>query len=136
MLESFFRPATNCGLITSSVKSRVFSTRNPRLLPKFSIGDSVIPLCRQYTYNGAPLYISRTPRAQRTNPIVENLINRLDNRLKWLTNNATGISIHVAKTVFIAFIRSIIDYLSLVLFQIPLASFDHLELFWGDQCHK
>lgn len=56
MLDFFFGSASNCGLITSPEKSRTFSTKNQRLLPEFTIEDCVIPLCRQFTYIGVPVY--------------------------------------------------------------------------------
>lgn len=131
-LHAFSVSASNCGLIISTDKSRIYTTRNPRLLPDFTIGDNVIPLCRQYLYLGAPVCLPRTVRAQRVHPIIQDLLDRLHRRLaplKWLVNNTSGISIPVARTVYIAFIRSVIDYLSPALIQLPQEALKPLEKF-------
>ncbi|KAK3883903.1 hypothetical protein Pcinc_011805 [Petrolisthes cinctipes] len=58
-------------------------------------------------------------------PIVQDLLGRLQRRLtplQWLTNNSLGISIPEARTIYIAFIRSVVDYLSPALIQLPRAT--------------
>ena len=130
LLDSFSSSASACGLIISSEKSRIFSLRDPRGLPQFTIGHRLVPLCRQYLYLGAPVSLPRATPAQRHHPVVQDLLDRLHRRLaplKWLVNNSTGISIPVARTVYIAFIRSVIDYLSPALIQLPPSSLEPLE---------
>ncbi|MPC38260.1 hypothetical protein E2C01_031767 [Portunus trituberculatus] len=52
----FFSGASaTCGLIVSPHKSRIFSCRPPAILPDFTVGGTVIPLCSQYRYLGAPM---------------------------------------------------------------------------------
>ncbi|MPC59879.1 hypothetical protein E2C01_053908 [Portunus trituberculatus] len=110
LLNTFSKAASDYGLIISADKSRIFSLQNMRLLPDFTIDESAIPPCRQYHYLGAPELIPRATQAQRTHPIVQDLLDQLHKRLtplKWLVNNATGILIPVARTVYIAYIRSL-----------------------------
>lgn len=57
------------------------------------------------------------------------ILNKRFAPLQWPTNNATGISIHVARTVYITFIRSIIDFYSPLLIQFPSTSLKPLETF-------
>ncbi|MPC45608.1 hypothetical protein E2C01_039313 [Portunus trituberculatus] len=101
-------------------KNRIFSCRPPSTLPDLTVGGTVIPLSSQYRYLGAPVRISAAlpvPRQRRLHP------------LQWLTNNSSGISIPVAKTIYITFIRSVIDYLSPVLIQLPRAALEPLYIF-------
>lgn len=132
-LRSFHVSASSCGLIISPEKSRVFSPRPARILPDFIVGDNVIPLCTQYLYLGAPVRITPAiPARQRVHPIVQDLLARLQRRLtplKWLTNYAAGLSIPVARTLYIAFIRSVIDYLSPSLCQLSRTTLQPLEKF-------
>jgi len=132
-LLSFYESSSSCGLILSQEKSRIFSPRNPRTLPVFSAGNSVIPLCTQYSYLGAPVRVTPAiPARQRVHPLVSGLLHRLQQRFtpfKWLTNNATGISIPVARTLYIAFIRSVVDYLSPALCQLSKTTLQPLEKF-------
>ena len=133
LLHSFYMSASSCGLIISAEKSRIFSPRPARNLPQFTVGNSVIPLCTQYLYLGAPVRISPSlPARQRVHPIVQDLLARLHRRLtplKWLTNSTAGVSIPVARTVYIAFIRSVIDYLSPALCQLSRTALQPLEKF-------
>ena len=132
LLNAFSVAASDCGLIISTDKSRIFSPRNPRLIPEFTIGNRIIPPCQQYLYLGAPVSLPRSITAQRVHPIVQELLDRLHRRLaplRWLVNNNTGISIPVARTIYIAFIRSVIDYLSPALIQLPQVSLKPLEKF-------
>lgn len=107
-LHSFCASSSLCGLIISSEKSRIFTLRNLRTLPAFTVGNSAIPVCTQYVYLGAPVRIySATPVRQRVNPIVPDHLTHLQlllAPLKWLLKNATGISIPVARTIYITFI--------------------------------
>ena len=132
-LHSFYAAASSCGLIISSDKSRTFSPRPARTLPEFTVGNNVIPLCTQYLYLGAPVRITPSiPARQRVHPIVQDLLARLQRRLtplKWLTNYAAGVSIPVARTIYIAFIRSVIDYLSPSLCQLSKTTLQPLEKF-------
>lgn len=132
-LHSFYVSSSSCGLIISPEKSRIFTLRNPRTLPAFTVGNSAIPVCTQYVYLGAPVRIpSTTPTRQRVHPIVHDLLTRLQQRLtplRWLLNNATGVSIPVARTIYITFIRSVIDYLSPALVQLPKTTLEPLDKF-------
>jgi len=49
--------------------------------------------------------------------------------LHWLTNNAAGVSIPVARNIYTAFIRSVVDYLSPALSQLSRTVLDPLENF-------
>ena len=119
--------------MVSPDKSRIFSCRPPQALPDFTIGGTVIPLCSQYRYLGAPVKIPTVlPARRQLHPFVSDLLDRLQRRLtplQWLTNNSSGISIPVARTVYIAFIRSVVDYLSPALIQLPRAALEPLEKF-------
>lgn len=132
-LHSFYVSASSCGLIISPNKSRIFSHRSARNLPEFTMGNNVIPLCTQYLYLGAPVRITPPiPARQRVHPIVQDLLARLQRRLtplKWLTNYAAGVSVPVARTIYIAFIRSVIDYLSPSLCQLSKTTLQPLEKF-------
>jgi len=85
-------------------KSRIFSFRNLRALPEFTVSRNVIPHCTQYLYLGAPVRITPAiPARQRVHPIVKDL-DRLQQRfipIKWFANNATGVSIPLARTLSI-----------------------------------
>ena len=132
-LHSFSQTSATCGLVVSPQKSRIFSCRPPATLPEFTLGDSVVPLCSQYCYLGAPVRISPVlPARRQPHPIVRDLLNRLQRRLRplqWLTNNASGISIPVARTVYLTFIRSLVDYLSPALIHLPRSALEPLEVF-------
>lgn len=72
------------------------------------------------------------PARQRIHPIVQDLLDKLQRRfapIKWLANNATGISIPIAKTIYTLFLRSVVDYLSPALCQLPPSSLEPLERF-------
>ena len=132
-LDDFYMSATACGLVISPEKSRIFSSRNLRALPAFTMGGNVIPHCTQYTYLGAPVRITPAiPARQRIHPIVKNLLDRLEPRftpIKWLATNATGASIPVLRTLYILFLRSVVDYLSPALSQLPRKALGPLEVF-------
>ncbi|XP_068229696.1 uncharacterized protein [Palaemon carinicauda] len=132
-LSSFYESASSCDLIISPGKSRIFSPRPARNLPEFTVGNNVVPLCTQYIYLGAPVQIAPSiPVRQRVHPIVQDLLARLQRRLtplKWLTNYSAGVSIPVARTIYIAFIRSVIDYLSPALCQLSRSTLQPLEKF-------
>ena len=90
----------------------------------------VLPL-----YLGTPVHIPRATPGQRSHPVVQDLVNRLQKRLaplRWLTNNAAGISIPVATAIYVTFIRSVVDYLSPALSQLPRASLQPLETFQNE----
>ena len=114
-------------------KSRIFSYRNLRALPQFTMGGSVVPHCTQYQYLGSPVRITPAiPARQRVHPFVQDVLGRLQQRfapVKWLANHASGISIPVAKTIYILFLRSVIDYLSPALCQLPKTSLEPLDKF-------
>ena len=114
-------------------KSRIFTLCNLRTLPAFTVGNSAISVCTQYVYLGAPVRIpSATPVRQRVHPIVHDLLTRMQQRLtplKWFLNNATGISIPVARTIYTTFIRSVVDYLSPALVQLSKATLEPLDKF-------
>ncbi|KAK3884718.1 hypothetical protein Pcinc_011036 [Petrolisthes cinctipes] len=68
----------------------------------------------------------------KNHPIVQDLLGRLQRRLtplQWLSNNSSGISIPVARTIYIAFIHSVVDYLSPALIQLPRVTLETLEKF-------
>ncbi|XP_066980707.1 uncharacterized protein [Macrobrachium rosenbergii] len=133
VLQEFYRSCTSCGLILSPEKSRIFSARNLRDLPVFIMGGNIIPHCTQYTYLGAPVRITPAiPARQRIHPMVKNLLDRLEPRftpIKWLASRTTGISIPVARTLYILFLRSVVDYLSPALIQLPRQALQTLEQF-------
>ncbi|XP_050706751.1 uncharacterized protein LOC126992111 isoform X3 [Eriocheir sinensis] len=112
--------------------SRIFSCRPPAALPDFTVGGTVIPLCTQYSYLGAPVKISTVfPAGRQTHPPTHDLLDCLQRRLQplqWLTNNSSGISIPVARTIYITFIRSVVDYLSPALVQLPRTTLEPLEI--------
>lgn len=133
-LDAFHNAASSCGLVISTEKSRIFTLRQPRSLPEFRLGDGTVPLCTQYLYLGAPVRITRsTPARQRTHhPIIQDLLTRLERRLtplRWLTNNAAGVSIPAARTIYITFLRSVVDYLSPALCQLSKTAPQPLEKF-------
>ena len=132
-LRDFYESSLSCGLIISSGKSRIFSSRDLRALPAFTMGGNAIPHCTQYTYLGAPARVTPAiPARQRIHPIVKDLLDRLELRftpIKWLATNATGISIPVARTLYITFIRSVVDYMSPTLIQLPRKALEPLEKF-------
>ena len=132
-LQPFYVSTSSCGLLISPTKSRIFTLRNPRTLPAFTVGNNPIPVCKQYVYLGAPVRIlPASLTRQRVHPIVHDLLARLHLRLaplKWLLNNATGISIYVARTIYTTFLRSVVDYLSPALAQLPKTTLEPLEKF-------
>ncbi|XP_076054492.1 uncharacterized protein LOC143033183 [Oratosquilla oratoria] len=133
MLHNFNMAATSCGLLFSPEKSRIFTSRSARALSAFTMGGHDIPHCTQYTYLGAPVRITpATPARRRIHPLVKSLLDRLEPLfapIKWLANNAVGISIPVAKTLYILLLRSIVDYLSPALCQLPKPALEPLEKF-------
>ena len=77
-LQSFYESSSTCGLILSPEKRRIFSPRNPRTLPVFTAGNSVIQLCTHYLYLGAPVCITPAiPTRQCVHPFVQDLLHRL-----------------------------------------------------------
>ena len=131
-LASFSEASSNCGLMISAEKSRIFSPRPPHTLPAFTVGGTPIAFCTQYSYLGAPVKISSIIPAGQLHPLISNLLARLQARLKplqWLTNHSSGISIPVAKNIYVSFIRSVVDYLSPALIQLPRTALDPLEKF-------
>jgi len=97
------------------------------------VGPSIIPFCTQHIYLGSPVRVlPTTPARQRVYPIVQELLTRSYRRLeplRWLTNNAAGVSIPVARNIYTAFIRSVVDYLSPALSQLSRTVLDPLENF-------
>ncbi len=73
-------------------KSKIFSCRPPATLPDYTVGGTVISLCTQYCYLGAPVKISPVFHAGRqAHPLIRDLLDRLQRRLQplqWLTNNS------------------------------------------------
>ncbi|XP_076036221.1 uncharacterized protein LOC143022108 isoform X1 [Oratosquilla oratoria] len=132
-LQSFHLSSSSCGLVISPEKSRILSFRPARTLPEFTVGNTIVPLCSQYLYLGAPVRITPSiPARQRVHPIVQDLLTRLQRRLtplRWLTNNIAGVSIPVARTIYITFIRSVVDYLSPALSQLSKTTLQPLEKF-------
>ncbi|KAK3893650.1 hypothetical protein Pcinc_002563 [Petrolisthes cinctipes] len=128
-----FSVSSHCGIIVSRDKSRIFTCCLPQARPVFTIGGTVIPMCSQYRYLDAPVNIwPIVPARPQDHPIVKDLLGRLQRRLmplQWLTNNSSGISILVARTIYIAFIRSVVDYLSPALIQLLRATLKTLEKF-------
>ena len=132
-LHDFHLSSVSCGLIISPEKSRIFSSRNLRALPPLTVDGTVIPHCTQYTYLGAPVRVTPPiPARHRVHPIVKDLLDRLEPRftpIKWLATNATGVSTPVLRTLYIQFIRSVVDYLSPALAQLPRTALRPLEHF-------
>ncbi|XP_068245269.1 uncharacterized protein [Palaemon carinicauda] len=132
-LSSFYDSASSCGLIISPGKNRIFSPKPARNLPEFTVGNDIVPLCTQYIYLGVPVRITPSiPARERVHPIVQDLLARLQRRLtplKWLTNYSAGVYILVTRTIYIAFNRSVIDYLSPALFQLSRSTLQPLEKF-------
>ncbi|XP_076069782.1 uncharacterized protein LOC143041660 [Oratosquilla oratoria] len=132
-LQSFHLSSSSCGLVISPEKSRILSFRPARTLPEFTIGNTILPLCSKYLYLGAPVRITPSiPARQRVHPIVQDLLTRLQRRLtplRWLTNNIVGVSIPVARTIYITFIRPVVDYLSPALSQLSKTTLQPLEKF-------
>ena len=133
LLHAFYLSASSCGLVISPAKSRIFSTRPACSLPNFTTGRDVVPLCTQYLYLGAPVKILPTiPARQRVHPLIQDLLTRLQRRLtplRWLTSSAAGVSIPVARTIYITFIRSVVDYLSPALCLLFTSTLQPLEKF-------
>ncbi|MPC18494.1 hypothetical protein E2C01_011379 [Portunus trituberculatus] len=102
-------------------------------LPDFTIGGTVIPLCTQYHYLGAPVKISPArPAGRQAHPLVRDLLDRLQSRLtplRWLTNNSSGIFIPIGRTIYITFIRSVVDPVSPALIQLPKTALEPIENF-------
>ncbi len=70
-LASFSVSSTNCGIIVSPDKSRIFSCRPPATLPDYIVGGTVIPLCTQYCNLGAPVKISQIfPAGRQAHPLI------------------------------------------------------------------
>lgn len=71
-LHDFQTFSTACGLIISQEKSRIFSSRNFRTLPPFTMGRNTIPHCTQCIYLQAPVRITpATPARKRVHPVVK-----------------------------------------------------------------
>ena len=108
-LHGFSVSSAACGLLISPEKSRIFSSRNLRALPVFTMGGNAIPHCTQYTYLGAPVRVTPAiPARQWIHPIVKSLLDRLQPRfapVKWLATNTAGVSIPVGRTLYILFLR-------------------------------
>ncbi|KAK3893261.1 hypothetical protein Pcinc_002945 [Petrolisthes cinctipes] len=131
-LDSFSVASSHCGIVISPDKSRIFTCCLPQAGPIFTIGGTVIPTCSQYRYLGAPVIWLVDPARPQDHPIVQDLLGRLQRRLtplQWLTNNSSGISIPVVRTIYFAFIRSVVDYLSPALIQLPRATQETLDKF-------
>ncbi|XP_068245268.1 uncharacterized protein [Palaemon carinicauda] len=132
-LSSFYESASSCGLIISPGKNRIFSPSPARNLPEFTVGNDIVPLYTQYIYLAAPVRITPSiPARERVHPIVQDLLARLQRRLtplNWLTNYSAGVYIPVTRTIYIAFNRSVIDYLSPALFQLSRSTLHPLEKF-------
>ncbi|MPC71536.1 hypothetical protein E2C01_065814 [Portunus trituberculatus] len=136
MYNTFFMPSTcpvSCGLIISQEKSRIFPPVTSGHCRRSPVGGTVVPHCAQYTYLGAPVRVtSSIPARQRVHPIIKDLLDRLEPRftlIKWLATNATGVSTPVVRTLYIQFIRSVIDYLFPALAQLPRKVLEPLEKF-------
>ncbi|KAK7067457.1 hypothetical protein SK128_005660, partial [Halocaridina rubra] len=110
-----------------------YACKKQLALPAFAMGGNVIPHCTQYTYLGAPVRITPAiPACQRIHPFVKSLLDRLEPHfapVKWLANNAAGVSIPVARTLYILLLRSVVDYLSPALCQLPRPALEPLEKF-------
>ncbi|XP_076039246.1 uncharacterized protein LOC143039200 [Oratosquilla oratoria] len=133
VLNGFYTSTTACGLIISPEKSRIFSSRTLQALPTFNMGGDVIPHCTQYTYLGVPARITPAiPTRQRIHPLVNDLLDRLQarfNPIKWLATNSTGASLPMVRTLYTTFLRSLVDYLSPALCQLPRRALEPLEKF-------
>lgn len=87
------------------------------------MGGNVIPHYTQFTHLGAPVRVTPAISSrQRIHPIVKSLLDRLQPRfapVKWLATNATGGSIPMLKTLYIRFLGSVVNYVSLALSKLP-----------------
>ena len=127
-----FLSESDYGLVIWPGKSRTFTLWSRRLLLGFSIGDYIVPVCKQHLYLGAPVLIPRAIRAERIHLIVQDLLDRLKicfTPLMWLVNNVSSISIPAARTIYSDFIFSIVDYLSHTLIQLSITSLEPHEKF-------
>ncbi len=117
LLDSLSVASSQCDIIVSPEKSRIFSCRPHQTLPDFIIGKFVIPLCLQYRYLGVPVKISPVLAARRqVHPIVSDLLARLQRRLtplQWISNHSSGISIPVAMQDCLYSVHSLCGGLSL-----------------------
>lgn len=71
--------------------------------------------CSQYPYLGAPVRVIPTiATRQRIHLIIKDLLDRLQQRftpVKWLAISAAGVSIPVAKTIYVMYMKCVVDYL-------------------------
>ena len=121
-LRSFHLSTCSCGLVISSEKRRIFLSADQEHFRLSQLETKNIHLCTQYLYLSAPVHITaHIPARQRQHPIINDLLFQLERclfPLKWLTNYTAGVSILVARTIYVASIRSVVDYLSSALVQL------------------
>ena len=87
--------------------------------------------CWRHRFLTAPVKISTAlPVRRQSHPIIHDLLAQLQGRLRplhWLTNNSSGISIPVARTIYITFIRFVIHYLFPALIQLLRVASEPLD---------
>ena len=96
------------------------------------MGDTVGVCTQDVILDTLVRILSSTPARHRVHPVIQDLLTRLQLRLaplRWLLDNATGVSISVAKTIYTTNIRSVVDYLSLELVQLTKPTLEPLEKF-------
>lgn len=109
LLNDFAMSARQCGLIISTEKTRILLKNASRPHAPFYIDNHIITECRQYMYLG----VNISGQASASNNLVTDLVARLQRRLrplKLLTGKKVGVSIPIARSFYLLFIRSVIDY--------------------------
>lgn len=124
LLNDFAHSALRCGLLISTDKTRIqINSSLPH--PSFRINNHVIPECRQYMYLGVST--NTVAHASTMAGYVTDLVARLRQRLKplqYLTGKKVGVAVPIARSFYLQFIRSVIDYHALHLCNLP----EHLLL--------
>ena len=103
LLTALTQKCIECGLIMSVEKTQILNRHKTQPFP-FTINNTVLKTCESYRYLGIetndPKYISS---------LRERLYSRLK-PLRVLTGKTFGLNVKLARTFYLAFIRSIIDY--------------------------
>ncbi|MPC54159.1 hypothetical protein E2C01_048067 [Portunus trituberculatus] len=122
----FLTPSLWSPLNVASLSHRKRAESSPAAPPKpyrTSPLEGLLSLSVRSTATlGAPVKLSPVlPARRQVHPVISDLLARLQRRLKplqWLTNYSSDISIPVARTIYISFIHSIVNYLSPALIQL------------------
>ena len=123
LLDVFARRTVECGLIISVDKTRVLNPRPAHPLPlDYNINSMPLELCSSYKYLGICVNDAN---------FVSNLRDKLMQRIKplrTLVGKGYGINITYARTFYLHFIRSVVDYHALHLVTIPPKQLNSLEV--------